>query len=225
MIELKAFSKKYGKTSVLEDINISLEQGKITFIMGPNGAGKTTLIKSILGLEGYEGNVYSREGVEFQYEREKCFVVWDDCPFYMNLSGLQNLYIYSENRKTKSEIIACAKRYLEMDLLKRKVKTYSYGQKKKLALVLIEVLNPEIIIMDEISNGLDFETMQELKKYLVELAEKKTVILTGHQFGFYNDIIDVLLVLKDKSLNVVRENFKSGNEKLEDIYEVEIHAG
>ena len=224
MIKLKNFGKSYNKNIIFNNVEIEFPSKKITFIMGPNGAGKTTLIKSIFKLEEYDGEIRFNENLNIDDIRKSCLVIWDDCPFYTNLSGIKNLLIYAEKHVSKQYIKNIALKYLDTDLLKRKIKSYSYGQKKKLALVLIDILNPEIIIMDEISNGLDYDTMLELKKYLVEISKDRTIILTGHQFDFYNDIIDNLVILKNHNLIQISENFKNSGEKLGDIYENELHS-
>ncbi|MDO7862753.1 hypothetical protein [Brochothrix thermosphacta] len=104
-------------------------------------------------------------------------------------------------------------------LLKRKVKHYSYGQKKKLSLALVALLRPKYLIMDEISNGLDFQFSKELKKIVLDLSKETTILLTGHQYDFYNDIIDNLLVFEDKKIVMLEKNFKSEKKKLETIYD------
>jgi len=166
--------------------------------MGKNGSGKTTLIKCLMEMESFSGEI-SFNGKSIDSVRNECLVLWDDCPFYNSLSGLKNLLIFSEDKKTKDEIIKIAMNFLDKDLLNRKVSTYSYGQKKKLALCLVDILEPTYLIMDEISNGLDYETMRFLKKRIIEWKVNKTILVTGHQFEFYNDIIDELLIFKGKS--------------------------
>lgn len=223
MIKLKRFGKSYKNNLIFEDVNIEFLSKKITFIMGPNGVGKTTLIKSIFGLENYTGEVIFKDNLHVNDMRKHCLVIWDDCPFYLNLSGINNLLIYAEKKISKQYANEKAIKYLNSDILKRKVKSYSYGQKKKLALALIEILDPEIIVMDEISNGLDYEIMQYLKQYLLEISKHKTIILTGHQFGFYNDIVDKLVILKDHNLIELKGDFRNLGEKLEDIYKNELY--
>lgn len=222
MIEIKNLRKRYRKDTVIEDCSIDIKSNTVSFIMGPNGAGKTTLIKCLIGLEAYEGTI-KYDGKDYSEVRDKCLCVWDDCPFYTSLSGIKNLNILSEGKHSTKEIKRFGEKYLSGDILKRPVKTYSYGQRKKLALALVEILNPEILIMDEVSNGLDFDTMMELQDSITQWAETKTVILTGHQFGFYNNITDDLYVIEDKKLEFKQSGVKDSNEKLEDIYVREVH--
>jgi ABC-2 type transport system ATP-binding protein len=170
------------------------------------------------GLEQYDGSI-SVDGMDISILRDKIFVVWDDTPFFENLSGYKNIRIFNDNADVdKAQLAEICKKYLPEDTLKRKVKTYSYGQKKKLALILVELLKPEILIMDEISNGLDRDLMNELQNHLQRLMENTTIVLTGHQFEFYEDIVTSVFVVKDKLVSDKTVQFKSNGGKLDDIY-------
>ncbi|MBS4538607.1 ATP-binding cassette domain-containing protein [Clostridium sp. D2Q-11] len=221
MIQCTNFSKSYSNKCIIEKSSFEIRENKISFLMGPNGSGKTTLIKCMMEMEKYNGD-FIFEGKNISQIRDKCMVLWDDCPFYMNLNGIKNLIIFGENKKSKNEIKEIASNYLDYGLLRRKVKTYSYGQKKKLALVLVEILEPKYLIMDEISNGLDYEMIRILKKIIKSWSKDMTILLTGHQFSFYNDIVDDLFVFKNKQITLLKENFSDSGEKLEDVYDEEI---
>lgn len=220
MVTLKNFNKCYRGKNIIKCEGVCFEQGKISFLMAPNGKGKTTLLKCITALEEYEGVIYINDKVN-RNNLSECLVIWDDCPFFGNLSGLKNLFILSEDKAGKDEIKKIALKYIDEDLLKRRVNTYSYGQKKKLALALTELLNPSVLIMDEISNGLDYDTMQELQNMLRELASKeRTILLTGHQFGFYEKIYDDLYIIKD---GVILKTNSTDKKTLEEVYREELH--
>jgi len=222
MIECKQLSKSYHRKEIFKAANATFRTGKISFVMGPNGAGKTTLIKCLMGLETFEGVVFF-DGLQASKAKESCLVLWDDCPFYNNLSGLTNLQIFGEGRCQRKEVVLIAHQYLSNELLRQKVKTYSYGQKKKLGLALIDILSPKYLVMDEISNGLDYDTMRELKARIKKWSIDATVVLTGHQFDFYNNIIDDLFVLRNGQIILQSEDFDASQKRLEDIYDEEIH--
>lgn len=219
MIEFTNFEKKYGKQFSLKCEYLCFEDGKISFLMAPNGAGKTTLLKCISALEKYSGQIEINRKINTRNLAE-CLIIWDDCPFFNNISGLKNLLILSDDKMSKEKIKDMALKYIDERLLKRRVSTYSYGQRKKLALVLAEILDPSILIMDEISNGLDFDTMQELQVHLKTLSANRTIILTGHQFGFYEKIYDDLFIIKDGE--VVKEKMLD-RKMLEEVYLEELH--
>ena len=165
MITINKLSKSYGTKRILDDVSFEIESNKITFIMGENGTGKTTLIKCLTEMEDYYGDITFDEK-RVDVVRNEIFVLFDDCPFYGNLTGINNLQIFSERRKSKEEVKAIGEKYLSCDTLKSKVETYSNGQRKKLGIALIECLKPKYIILDEISNGLDYVSLKQLKKML-----------------------------------------------------------
>lgn len=199
-------SKNYGNKTILKDVNIVFPDKKINFILGRNGVGKTSLYKCILGLENYDGLIET-EG--------RIYCVYDEQPFYLSLSGLDNIELYKAMYNI-TEISAIDNSFLDMELLKKKVKHYSYGQRKKLALLLADIIHPRIILLDEASNGLDYETIKYLKSRLMKWKEDLTVLVTGHQLDFYNSVVDNVYVMKEGKLVEVGNLSDS---TLEDIYE------
>lgn len=221
MIKIQNFSKKYNDKYVLKDVNVEFPEKKINFLMGKNGAGKTTLVKCIGELEKYTGKIII-DGCNYKDKRNEFMMLWDDCPFYDNLSGADNLRIFACKEYKKSELEEKVVDFITPDLLCRKVKEYSYGQKKKLALALVELKNPKYLIMDEITNGLDYDTLLFLRDRVVEWAKSKTVILTGHQFGFYNGLVENVFVYRDKT--IIREvDYNKNDVTLEEVYRDRMH--
>jgi ABC-2 type transport system ATP-binding protein len=215
MIELNSFSKKYRK-NIFSNTSICFPDGKVNFIMGKNGCGKTTLFKCISGLEQFDGNI-KFDNMNITEARSDIFVLWDDTPFYLNLSGVNNIFLFSKGTIAKKDIIEKAEFYLDYATMKRPVKTYSYGQKKRLSLVLLDVLKPKYILMDEISNGLDIDTMKILCERIDNLKQNRTIILTGHQFSFYQHIADNVFIKENNTLVEV-EYDRANNTDLEIIY-------
>lgn len=218
MIEAKNISKSYGKNTIIRNSSFNLKSNEISFLMGPNGHGKTTLIKCMMGMESFEGEFFfNRKSID--KVRRETLVIWDDCPFYTNLSGFKNLHLFSEGKKNKKEIREIALSFLREDLLNQRVKKYSYGQKKILSLALVEILEPDYLIMDEISNGLDFNMMRYAQKLIQKWKTHATVLLTGHQFAFYNEIIDDVFIIKNQNVELLVKDFQNSDLKLEDLYD------
>lgn len=219
MIEIHNYSKRYKKNNIVQNVNIFMKENKINFLLGKNGCGKTTLIKCLCQLEGYEGKIIF-DNKDFSAVRDKCFVLWDDTPFYMELSGIENLQIFTNHKIKKNTIYNIVKPYIDEKLLKKRVKKYSYGQKKRLGLALIELLDCKYIILDEVTNGLDYDLMKYLKKRILEWKKEKTIIMTGHHLEFYDAIVDECFVFKEGSI-FKYDDYEKGKNKLEDVYNVE----
>jgi ABC-type multidrug transport system ATPase subunit len=196
MITIRGITKRYRRRLVLDGFDADIPDGGITFLMGPNGAGKTTLIKVLLELERYEGAVMY-DGRRLAQVRDEIGIVHDDAPCYRHLTGLQNLRLLANDWNGEDDMSAEKEFALSPTELKRKVRSYSYGQRRKLAIMGAFAGQPRYLIMDEVSNGLDYEAMQELKRALIAAAATTTILLTGHQFDFYSDIVNQVLVLKD----------------------------
>lgn len=218
MLILESFSKSYNNTPIVQDTNIKIGAKNISFLMGPNGCGKTTLLKCIAGLESYKGKIFYDE-VPIDKVRKDTYIIWDDCPFYNELSGLDNLIILAENADIKKkDIYDISNDYFNKELLLRKVQTYSYGQRKKLALILNRLINPKMIIMDEISNGLDYDTMKLLQREVKKISTKVTVLLTGHQFSFYEGIVEEVFIFINNTIKDVTDEYNE-HKSLSEIYE------
>lgn len=220
MIVLEKFSKEYKK-KIFVDTSISFFDNAVNFIMGKNGCGKTTLFKCIVGLEKFDGRILF-DGKNIDEIRKEIFVLWDDTPFYQELSGIDNLILLSSKQINKDVAIEAAELYLDRSTVKQKVKNYSYGQKKKLTLALLDIEKPKYILMDEISNGLDVDMMKLLADKITELKKDRTVILTGHQFSFYQHVADNVFIKKGE--NIFQVKYDKGNySNLEKIYNEEFN--
>lgn len=206
MLSIFKLSKNYGNKTILKNVTIVFPDKKINFILGRNGVGKTTLYKCILGLESYDGVIETDDRI---------YCIYDEQPFYLNLSGLDNIELY-KSMYNITDVFTMDNSFLDVELLKRKVKHYSYGQRKKLALLLADIIHPRIILLDEASNGLDYETIKYLKSRLMKWKENLTVLVTGHQLDFYNTVVDNVYVMKEGDLVEVGNLSES---TLEDIYE------
>ncbi len=212
-LRLKGFGKAYGHQVRLRDIDLELPGTGRVLKKKKNGAGKTSLIKCICGLEQGDGTIG---------EQPEMMVVWDDAPFYEGISGYRNLMIFAAGTVENRELFRAALKMLPPEVLRRPVRTYSYGQRKKLALVLAEILSCRLIALDEISNGLDYPSALEVKERIREWSRDKCVLLTGHQYGFYNDIAERILVIKDRGIRMADEPAVEKAGRLEEIYEKEL---
>lgn len=190
MLRMTDVTKRFGQRTVLDAVDVEMPALSVNFLMGPNGVGKTTLIRCVLGLLPHTGTITWAGAPLDPSERRVC-PVFDDAPFHPRLTGEQNLRVLAP------ESVGGPVVYLSHDVLRRRVKGYSHGERMRLALMAALNSGAELIILDEPTNGLDRDTMQALKADLRALTATTTFLVTGHNLEFYDDVVDHLFVLKD----------------------------
>ncbi|MCK5483110.1 MAG: ATP-binding cassette domain-containing protein, partial [Gemmatimonadetes bacterium] len=166
IIQTFGLSKRYRKTTAVDDISFRVEPGQVFGFLGPNGAGKTTTIGLLLGIITPSGGRFELFGgasaPELHAARRRIGATLETPNFYPYLSGRDNLRIVANVKRRGSTEI---ERVLDLVGLgrraKHKFKAYSLGMKQRLALAATMLGDPELIILDEPANGLDPEGMRE----------------------------------------------------------------
>ncbi|MDM9923028.1 ABC transporter ATP-binding protein [Clostridioides difficile] len=188
VIETKQLTKIYGNQTVVDKVNLHVKKGRIYGLLGRNGAGKTTIMKMILGLtsitygevdvfgeniKGREKRVYPRIGA-----------IIETPGFYPNLTGTENLEIFAKLRGTAAP--NSVKRALEIVGLPYKNKKlfskYSLGMKQRLGIANAILHDPELLVLDEPTNGLDPIGIAEMRKFIRDLSVEhgKTILISSH---------------------------------------------
>lgn len=208
-LKVKSVKKKISNKIIIDDINFNLYSGEVLGIVGPNGAGKTTLLKAISGLININQGRIEFGDLSFKNNREKILsnigVLIEKPCFYEHLTARKNIEIFS---KMKSEITSKERIDYLFDYFKlknyqqRKFSNYSLGMKQRLALVEILLNNPEILILDEPTNGLDPRGVVEFREKLVDLSKNKgkAIIISSHNLEEIKKICDNYLFMEDGKL-------------------------
>lgn len=213
-------SKKIGGKDILKNISLSVPKGKIFGLLGPNGAGKTTLIKIIVGMmKMSSGDVRiggSSIRTEFKNAINKTGAVIENPSFYEEMTGYQNLRYISAYRKRlgKADIVRQLEAFGLNESANKRVKKYSLGMKQRLGLAVSLLHNPDLIILDEPTNGLDPQGIIDLRRILRELAEKqgKTVFLSSHLLSEVEMLCDYYGVMNHGELLEIKANERTANE-------------
>lgn len=186
MIEVKNVNVTIGKNEILQDISAVFETGKIHGLIGRNGSGKTVLMKCICGFmkptsgEVFVGGKQIGKEVDFAPDTGVIIETPGFVPFY---SGYRNLKILAGlNHKIGKEEIEEAMRTVGLDpKLKRHVKKYSLGMRKRLGIAQAIMEKPKLLILDEPFNGLDKEGVEQMRTYFLELKKQGvTILLSSH---------------------------------------------
>ena len=184
IITVEHVTKRFGQATVLNDINVSFEKGKIHGLIGRNGSGKTVLMKCICGFVPVtEGKIIvngKQIGKDIDVP-DNIGAIIETPGFLYNYSGYNNLrFLAGINRKIGKEQIRDAIKMVGLDPdSKKHVGRYSLGMRQRLGLAQALMENPELLLLDEPMNGLDKHGVEDMRKLLVQLKEEGTTILVA----------------------------------------------
>lgn len=226
MIQVNSVSKLYKRQYALHDITLEIKKGAIVGLVGQNGAGKTTLMRLIANLAmPTQGNIcYSQNLLlkENGIERRNIGVLIDTPALYKELTAHENLEIIRMQRGIpgKKVIQGVLERVGLGDVGKKKVKNYSLGMKQRLAIGMAIMGNPEFIILDEPTNGLDPMGIMEIRDLIKRLNRELgiTILVSSHQLAeLYQVATEYIFIHKGRLLQQVSQ----GN--LQDHLETKFH--
>ena len=188
LLECQDLCKSFGKKQILKNVSFELDEGDILAFIGPNGSGKTTTIKLILGLQGIDKgsvNINSFDiKKDFVKAIEKVGAIVENPDTYMYLSGWDNLKLTANMYKNISdEAIKDIVKLVDLETrIHDKVSKYSLGMRQRLGIARALINKPNILILDEPTNGLDPEGIKDLRNLLKKLNTEKnmTIILSSH---------------------------------------------
>jgi bacitracin transport system ATP-binding protein len=206
MIKVRNLVKKYNKDTVLNRVNITVPKNKIYGFLGRNGAGKTTTLKAILGLIAYHQGTISIDDKTVTKTNNIALgnvgSLIEYPGFYPNLSGIENLKIFG----TLLNKPFCVEKALDtVGLLKDKNKRvgfYSLGMKQRLGIARALLSEPDVLILDEPTNGLDPSGIRNIRQLLKNLSVEhgKTILLSSHILSEVEQMVDIIGIIKDGTM-------------------------
>ena len=239
MITLKGIQKSYGKHHVLKGVDLQINKGDIYGLVGKNGSGKTTIFKVILGLSEYKSGTLTidgHSGDDISKGRQKIgFLVGSN--FFPYMSARQNLEYYRKLKGIKDK--SAIQRVLEMvelDHVKSPYKSFSMGMKQRLGIANALLGEPEILILDEPTNGLDPQGLVDIISLVKRLNQEfgMTIIISSHilgelqntatRFGIINEGI-IMRELEDDDLQLENDSVRIHVNDLEKAREALLAAG
>ena len=188
IISIEGLQKSYGTKKILKGVDMHINKGDLYGVIGKNGAGKTTLFKTILGLSNFEKGKISILGGKDETENRhnrKHIGFFVGANFYDYLNGRENLHYFRrlkgiEDEKEVDRVLELVG--LNNDAAKVAAKKYSLGMKQRLGIANAMLGNPDILIFDEPTNGLDPQGIHDIRTMLKRLNEEegKTIIVSSH---------------------------------------------
>ena len=194
----------HGK-AIIKDVTFDIKEGEILGFIGPNGAGKTTTIKLILGLQKItKGNIQiNGYDVEKNFEKaiQKVGSIVENPDLYMYMSGYANLKLVanlyeSVDKKRIDEVVKLVG--LE-NRIKDKVSKYSLGMRQRLGIAQAILHKPNLLILDEPTNGLDPEGIKQVRELIVKLSkeEKMAIMISSHNLSEIENVCNRICIIKN----------------------------
>jgi polar amino acid transport system ATP-binding protein len=208
-LSLRGLSKSYGANTVLQNITLDIAEGSVVTLIGPSGSGKSTLLRCLNLLEPIDdGEIFlddidiSVPGLDANPIRRRIGMVFQNFNLFPHMSVMQNIILSPTRTLGIDKSVARAK---AIELLERfglgdKANSYpdqlSGGQQQRVAIVRALAIEPEVLLLDEITSSLDPELVGEVLDVVRELkASGMTLVLATHEMGFARDTSDVVCVL------------------------------
>jgi len=223
MIIANNVNKSFGKLQVLKDISVNCEEGECIALIGPNGSGKTTFIKCLLGMVVPDSGFITFKGSniihDWQYRKHIGYMPQIG-RYPDNMTMAQLFEMMKDIRKQKDNIDEELIHAFGLDkLMQKRMRTLSGGTRQKVSAALAFLFNPDVLILDEPTAGLDPVASEVLKeKIIAEKQKGKLILITSHILSELDDLITQVMYLQEgqlrfhKSIELLRKD--TGEEKL-----------
>ena len=229
VLEAKHITKKIRKNIILDDVSFNLEKGKIYGLVGANGSGKSTLLKIIMNLCKYNGDIIiNGMNIRCHYKEVMKNIggIVDYVSFYDYLTAEENLRYFALLYDVSIERVYEVLKIVNLPIEKKLVKYFSLGMKQRLGIAISLLKDPDILILDEPTNGLDPKGIKDLRELL--LSFNKTIIVSSHLISEIEKISDEVLFINNKKIinhkiessNKIKFSIVKDNKPTEVIYSV-----
>ncbi len=199
ILEIRGLSKKYGRIQAVNQLDLTVKKGSVFGLLGPNGSGKSTTLGILLGVTKKDQGEFNWFGQTPTADlRKRVGAILESPTFYPYLTARQNLSIVAEikvvNKARIDEVLE------QVGLIERAnypFKTFSLGMKQRLAIASALLADPELLILDEPTNGLDPQGIAEIRELIIDIAKSgKTIILASHLLDEVQKVCTEFAVLK-----------------------------
>ncbi len=222
-IKIQNITKIYGKQKALDDVSLDINSGEIVGFLGPNGAGKSTMMKIITGfIPPTSGNVLVNDKsiVEHSLELRKIIgYLPEHNPLYLEMYIKEYLHFMASIHLPRKQLRNRVKEIVELTGLtveqNKKIGSLSKGYRQRVGLAQALIHNPDVLILDEPTTGLDPNQIVEIRNLIYEIGKEKTVMLSTHIMQEVEAICDRVIIINNGKL-VADERPDTIQNKIED---------
>lgn len=207
ILKCENLNKSFGKKEILKDVSFTIKKGDILGFIGPNGSGKTTTIKLILGLNSIDSGNVTINGFDIKKDFESAIkgvgAIVENPDMYMYLSGYENLKLVANMYNVSSSKIDEVVKLVKLEgRIKDKVSKYSLGMRQRLGIAQALINSPNLLILDEPTNGLDPEGIKELRDLLKNLAKKENiaVLISSHNLAELDSFCNKVCIIQNGTI-------------------------
>lgn len=230
VLSVQNLTKYYGAIKALDGVSFDVPQGSIFGILGPNGSGKTTLLSIVMDIvKATKGNFLWNGQPGSNEMRRQIGTLLETPNFYHYLSGERNLRIAAAiKQKGENDIDTVLEKVNLLQRKKSKFSTYSLGMKQRLAIASTLLGNPDILVFDEPTNGLDPAGIAEIRDLMRELSRQgKTIIMASHILDEVEKVCSHVAIIQKgilKTVGTVQQVLNAGHPDEELIIEIELSS-
>lgn len=204
LLEVRNINKRYGKKMAMTDVSFQVEAGRIVGLIGPNGAGKSTTMRAITGLMRYDSGsvMFDGQPITFSHHQalDKMGNLIEYPAIYPNLTALEHLKLYAMDTKTPADFQDLMRK-TQIDgpnFGKRKAKQFSLGMKQRLGIAIALIRHPKLVILDEPMNGLDPQSVHDLRVLIRTLADEGVAFLiSSHLLDELQKLVDDVVIINN----------------------------
>lgn len=199
VLSITGLTKSYGSLKALDDLHLEIQEGQVFGILGPNGSGKTTTLGIILDVLHADQGEYRWFGKSAHADhRKRIGAILEEPIFYPYLNAVDNLKITAAIKDIKTDKIDGVLKTVDLlDRKRDKFKTYSYGMRQRLAIAGALLSDPEVLILDEPTNGLDPQGIAEIRALILQIAARGiTIIMASHMLDEVQKVCSHVAILQ-----------------------------